>query len=175
MLISSHVLNLRRALTTSATASSYTTRLATTTKPVSSATRCVIPVETAACTKAENAICVFPWGGNDNNDQIAVKGIGWSSTPAGANGLKLWVPTPLCDVLATLSSTTIGVADTDATASALFADTLSITYGTVILNQLTADVDYASFLLPCSGFELVELQFKTATGGDAANGLWRFE
>lgn len=163
-----------KALATNSTASSFSALVATVTKPVNSSTRCVFDF-TDRAEKVRRTVRVFPYGGNDNNDQISTKVVGWNrvkpspSQPGPA--VDLWVPSLVCEILSTLSSTLTGVAGQAVVATEFFADTVASTKGNDVLTNGTADVDVASFTCDTGGYELVEVICITATGGDASNAL----
>lgn len=156
----------RIAYTTAPTSSSYTTRLATTTRPVLSATRAIFDRKEV---NNPGTICIVPFATATNNQTGSVKVIGWNVTVTG-----LYVPEFVCDVACTFSSTLVGVVGADVTDVMLFADILSLTNGIAVLRQGTGDVDTASFLADVGGFELVEVECKVGTATDT-NALVRFQ
>lgn len=169
--LSSLVSDWKKAQSTNSTATSFSASLATATKPEASATRSIISVVKSM--RDSNTLCVMPYGGNDNNDVINQKVRGWNFIKsAGTYGL--WVPSLICEVQATLSSTLVGVAGEDVVATELFADILTLTTGIAVLKQGTADIDAATYLVDVSGFELVEITYDLGAGGDTQNALYRF-
>ena len=165
---------LRKGQSTNSTSNAWGTNLPTITQPAASATRSVV------CSRTElgssrTTLEVTPYGGNTNNDIINLKVLGWNRTPGTTSPYvaPLWVPHLICEVQATLSSTLVGVAGRDVIATEFFADTLTLTYGVAVLYQGAGDVDIARFECGISGFEIVEIDYKTGTGGDTMNSLWR--
>lgn len=169
----SFVSHWKKAQSTNSTSSAFAALVPTKTKPAASATRSVFPMSHLGL-RDQNTLVVKPFGGNDNNDTFNVKVSGWNFIKqSGKDGL--WVSTFLCQVLCTLSSTLVGLAGEDVAATEFFCDTLSLTTGSAVLRQGTADVDIAEFLVDVSGHELVEITYDIATGADAMNALVRFD
>lgn len=165
MEIEAVVTSLKRAQTTNSTDTSYTARRSTVTRPAASATRSVFDVgQGPSRTTAE----IWPVGGNDNNDVVNYKVVGWNKTISG-----LYVKTPICEIQATLSSTLVGVASQDVIATEFFADTITLTSGAATIRTGVVDEDEASILVDISGFELWEILYKLGAGGDVANALVR--
>ena len=101
--------------------------------------------------------------------------IGWKPTE-GKVGTVLWVPTPIFEVQATLS-TLAGVGSSDVPSTCLFADTLSLSsgYGSTdpngtLINSPTGNIA-AHALVPVQGFDYIQWLVKTGTCTDA-NVLW---
>lgn len=118
------------------------------------------------------ALRVTPYGGNDNNDQLSVKVVGWNRlVPLPQQGNVIWRPRLICQVLCTLSSSLPGLAGGDVLSTEYYADTISLTTGVALIYQGTADTDVAWFLCDVSGYERVEVLGKLETGGDTMNWL----
>lgn len=172
MQLASLVMNWRKAQTTNSTATSFSALLPTVTKPERSATRGVFDLGDQA-ERSQNTLLVMPYGGNDNNDIMNVKVVGWDFLKdSGARGL--WVPSVICEVQGTMSSTLVGVASEDVVATELFCDTLTLTTGVAVLRTGTADIDPAWFEVDVYGYRMVELTYDLGTGGDTQNALVRF-
>lgn len=119
--------------------------------------------------REQNTLVVLPIGGTNDNTTLTVKVSGWRSVqPITADGLAQYVSTPLCTVAATLSINLPGNANRAVVAADLFADALTLSAGTAVLYQGTADVDPAMFLCDISGFELVTIDpfLGTAAGAN---------
>lgn len=170
--LESLVSNWKLAQTTNSTATSFSASIVTLTKPEASATRSVIALPGPG-SRTSNTLVVMPFGGNTNNDVINQKVTGWNfSKNDGTRGI--WVPSLICEVQATLSSTLVGLASEDVIATEFFADILTLTTGIAVLMQGTADVDPATYIVDVSGFELVEITYDLGSGGDTQNALYRF-
>ena len=168
----SQVNNLQLAQSTNSTDGSFSALIPTLTRPARSATRAVFDLG-APGLRSSNVIVVYPFGGSSDDETINVKVTGWNfSKDGGTRGM--WVSTLICEVLATLSSTLLGLANEDVVAAEFFADTLSLTKGKASLYQGTSNVDIARFKAPVSGFEIVELTFDLGTA-DTQNALVRFD
>jgi hypothetical protein len=161
-----------RGQETNATITSYTVQVPTKTRPAASATRTVIDFD-VDFTKVSNTLRVWPYGGNDNNDLVHVKVVGCNRVrPQSDMRVDMYFPSFICEVQGTLSSALLGLAGEAVVATNFFCDIISITNGTALAFQNTADVDLAWFQCDASGFELVELIPRRGTGGDSANCLW---
>lgn len=168
-----------KAQATNSTDASFPSSLATVTKPAVSATRAVFDMGQGT---NRTTIRVTPYGVGANNQTMNVMVMGWNQvlvpgTTGGSTSTAtkaLWVSRHICEVQGTVSSTLVGVAGTDITATSLFCDVLTLTTGVAVLYQGTADADTASFIADCSTFELVEVMFKLGTVATSMNALVQF-
>lgn len=165
--------NWKKALAASSTNASFAALIPTVTKPATSTSRIVFD-RTDQGTLRQNTIIVLPYGGDDDNDQVKLKVSGWNLSQNGATR-GLWVPTLICEVLATLSSTLPGIANEDVVATEFFADTITLTTGIAIVVSGTSNVDVCGFVADVSGYQMVEVAVAKGTGGDHINALVRFD
>lgn len=174
--VATPITRVRRALATSGVASSFTAAagLSTFTEPdVTSATRCILSRKDVS--RADNTLIrVKPFGGNNDNETISVKAIGWNRIGAQFGGPKFqWESNIICQVAGTLSSALLGLTGGRVAATEFFCDALTLTYGTAVLYQGLADVDHAWFEFFSDGYEYVELLFAVGTA-DGSNALVSF-
>lgn len=144
----------------------------TSTEPAASATRTVITTKGSPI-KEGVTLKVTPFGGDANNDVINVKVQGWNSAPA-TGYTTLYESHEVCEVSCTLSSALPGIAGTVVVATEFHCDTLSLTKGTAVLHQGTADIDVAWFECDVSSYEYVEVLYSKGAGGDQMNCLYKF-
>lgn len=170
IVVAADIARLIKGMATNATASSFSALLATATKPAASSTRTVIDRGKGP---SRCVIRVIPFAVATNNQTMSVKVVGWHmSRKDSITPVPLWVANTICLVACTMSSTLVGVAGADVVTTELFADTLSLTNGTAVLDQGTADVDTASFIADVSGYELVEI-IPIIGSSTSANTLYR--
>lgn len=143
----------------------------TTTKPAASATRTLI--ERGVGFDDRVSMCVWLYGGNDNNDVVNVKVLGWNRAETTA-GVQQWFSAVICEVQGTLSSALLGNALMPVLATEFFCDTLTLTSGIAVLFNGTADVDIATFICGVSFYELVTIDGSLGAGGNAVNWLYTF-
>ena len=167
--IGGYVDDWKQAQTTNSTATSFSALLATLTKPSASATRSIIERKKGATEL--NTLRVMPFGGSSDNETVITKVTGWNFVKGdGTRGM--WVPQFVCEVLATLSSTLVGLANEAVIATEFFADTLSLTAGIAVLTQGTGDLDAAYFDVDISSYELVEITYDLGSA-DTQNALYK--
>jgi hypothetical protein len=117
-------------------------------------------------------VLVLPYGTTSNNHTGNVRLVGWRGLNLGAGKPTLWMPTVLCELAFTLSSTPVGIAGCDVVATELFADTITVTTGSTtansqILNVVSGAGDYVAYAVQeLFGFQKLELSFKVGTATD---------
>lgn len=111
------------------------------------------------------------FGAGADNATFSARLYGWKQTQ-GLNATSLWVPVPLLQVVATLS-TTVGVASADVVATDRFADTLVLASGFgatdpngVLVTSPTGEL-VAHLMVSLHGFGAFQWAF--TTGGSATN------
>lgn len=153
------IAKLRRALADNSTAASYTAVTPTATKPETTTTRAVVDLLAAGGRFSNNCLKVIPFGGDANNETLAMQVIGWNWSIDD----ELWIPQLIAELALTLGNIATG------TTNEFMCDTLVITHGVadegvqIVTNGADAPA-YALIKLP--GFELIEFQFKTSTGAN---------
>lgn len=176
MTIDVPVMELQRGLAVSSTIANFTAAAQNPigTKPTASATRAVF--DRGRGRQERNSLVLYPFGNNDNNDQIKLKVMGWSRViPEPQNNFQEWIGVMVAELLCTLSNAIPGVALRPVVATDLFADTISLTSGLAVLFQGTADIDLAWAMVPVDGYEIVEVLPVLGANGDGANFLYAFK
>ena len=160
--MTSYASKLELARATSATDSSFPSKVPTTTAP-SGAGVLSDPLTGNASTQW---LQVVPFGDGADNATFDLRVIAWKPTTNG-----LWIPTVLAQAACTLC-TAVGVTSADVTNTQRFADTIALT-------QVQANVDskvssptsdlVGSFLVETRGATLIEITFDlgSATGANA--------
>lgn len=157
-----------KALSANNLTNAYPTTAPTGSQPTVGTNGVIDPTEVTG--KAWQTVQVLPFGGNNDNDQIVVRVVGWNRTKTSG----LWVPRILAEVTATLSSSITGVAAHDVLNTEFFADDLTLTSGGIaVLYKGATDSLPAFFEVDINGSALISVQCKTGTAGDAANALYR--
>lgn len=178
----------QRALVTNYVTNGYPTIIPTTTAPVPSQTNGIfapggMPLAHTLGMNHDPALvapqsliaCFFGAGANGNTFKSML--IGWKQTD-GQSNTSLWIPCPLFEVTATLTSSAIGIASSDVAATSLFAGTLSLTSGSTttdtIGTQLAAPVSTTVGHLVTSlhGFGVFQWIFTTGGSATNCNALW---
>lgn len=178
----------QRALTANYATNGYPTLIPTTTPPVPSQANGIfapggMPKANTLGMNQDPALvapqsliaCFFGTGSNGNTFKSML--VGWKQTD-GQNNTSLWVPCPLFEVTATLTSSAVGIAGSDVAATSLFAGTLSLTANSpttdTIGTQLTAPISTMVGHLVTSLHGFGAFQWIFTTGGSATdcNALW---
>jgi hypothetical protein len=161
----------RKAMAAATTSTSFTAKIPTTTKPAASSTRSVIDLLSpnygiTASPHLPKYVLVVPYGTDANNETLDMRLWGWNKT---TDATPVWVPQLLFQIAVTLGNIDAAALE----ASALLADTITITYGPDELTEISPANDVSAQLLThVRGCELLEFDFDIGTGA-AANCLWR--
>lgn len=125
----------------------------------------------------QNCIKVMLYGTDANNETVAARFYVWSLLiELGDMDTAVWIPTLLCEVTGTLSSTIVGVSGGIVNASQMFCDTLAIV-GTSGNDDVSIDIvspandTPAHIVMDFKGGQLFEPVLEIGTGA-SANGLW---
>jgi hypothetical protein len=177
---------LKKALTTDSTASSFASKVMTFTEPTGNG---VIdfgdPGEEVPC-----FLLLWPYATSGDNDTMDMRVIGWRRLLSTAQGRTAWLPGALGQFTCTMSAQ-VGVAGAPVVATERFADTI-VEHATVKLDGRTVDsaaatpIFYGSTVMhspandligmiqmPLRGCEKVEILFDTtAAGTTAMNALY---
>ena len=159
---------LRKVLSSNSTASSFTAKIPTATKPAGESVVDVfdMAIGQAVETYLPKYCQVIPFGTDANNETLTMRVWGWSkeSTSSG-----LWIPQLLLEVTVTL-----GNVDAAAIADDTYmADTLAIAAGDANAAVVSPANDTpGSFLLHLRGIQMIEFDFKTGTAA-SSNAYWR--
>lgn len=161
---------LRKALTTNSTATSFTAKNATTTKPSGAGIFDLLAVDVNVSSQGmAKFIQLIPFGTNGDNDTFDMQLWGWSKT---TDTTPVWVPQLLVELNVVLCAATQGEADT------YLADTLTIAKGDADASKISpagTSNFVASILVHLRGCELIEFEFDLAGGQEAVscNSYWR--
>ena len=129
--------------------------------------------------RGQNAVMLKVFGAGVNNNTLSVRVIAWNKIASPTEGLAVWSPNVLVELLCTLSSTPIGLAGKVVVATDLFADTMAITGTTanagvgVNVNSPANDTE-AYAIVNLYGAQLVEFTFKTGSVATNCNAIARF-
>lgn len=125
----------------------------------------------------QNCIRVLPYAIGSNNNTFSLRVIGWDyvgNNPNPGEVRRLWIPTPLCEVACTISSTQVGIVNSQVLNTEMFADTISLTYGNLNVGidivSTAADI-VAHFVLDLKGCQKYELIFTTGGSATSCNAL----
>lgn len=185
-LLMTQALNWQRARQANATDNGYPSKLPTATEPANS-----LGTNAAQATSAsvfdwanpsksdvgQNGIMGMLYGVGANNVTFSARVIGWRWLMEGDPNSAIWVPTDLCELQATLSSTLVGLAGKLLTATDCLADTITLTGTTANANVGVEIVSPANdrpayFILDVKGFQKIEFIFTTGASATSCNTLW---
>ena len=165
-------LTLRKALASNSLATSFTTKIPTTTAPDTvAAVNGVFDLTdpqygVGVNGRIQRFIQLIPFGGNTQNLTYDMRVWGWSKT---GEATPIWIPQLLLDVTCTLGS----ISATAVAANMLMVDTITINDGDDAAADISPEEDLsASVLLHLRGCERIEFDFDR-TGADACNCFWR--
>lgn len=153
-----------KLLSSNSTDSSFASKVPTVTEPTGTG---VLELSSIPGSMSDNILLV-PFGAGNDDTTFVLRLIGWRKVSA------LWVPIPLCQVTATLS-TAVGVSGAAVTDSDRFADTLALASGfnsnvsTEIVSP-TGNI-IAHVMQDVKGFAKVEITFDM-TGATSGNALY---
>jgi hypothetical protein len=145
------------------TASSFAPKVATVTRPSGTG---IIAIEQVGRFTRNNVI-VIPYGIGADNTTMSARVISWRE----ASGL--WIPTIVCEVACTLS-TSIGVAAQTVLDTERFADTLSLTLGNAGVDCQVfspANNTPAHVVVDAKGASVLEVIFTTGGSATSCNAL----
>lgn len=178
--------NFFRFRSTNATDASFPSRVPTLTAPsgagnnVAQATASAVRIlRDADCPTGlvSNRMLLMPFGAGSNNNTMSVRLYAWNYfIDAGDAVQALWIPTLLCELACTLSSSVTGAANGTLGTSQLFADTLVLTYGN---DDVSIDIVSPANDLPAhavvdiKGAQRVELTTTTGSSATSCNALGR--
>ena len=161
----------RKAVTVSATSTSYTAKVPTTTKPSGTGVFNLFDRDLgiAIDTYIPKYLLLVPFGSDANDETFDMRLWGWSKT---LEATPLWVPQLIADLNCTLGN----IAATALGTNHFLCDTIVIDKGSAEKTFLDptspADDTTGSVLAFLRGVELIEFDFDL-TGGAGANCLWR--
>ena len=187
MLVQTLSNNSRKVRRTNATDNGFPSKLITATKPTGIGDSAAQATESAiifdgsnAGAATYNAVVLQFFGAGANNNTFSARVIGWSKLIEDGNVVtQVWVPTDLCELAVTLSSTLVGLAGKTVVATDLFADTIALT-GTTANDDVSIDIVSpandrpAHVVLDIKGFQIIEVTFTTGASATDCNGLFRF-
>lgn len=165
----------RRMLTTSATDTSFPSKIPTATKPSESATSGVIDLRGI---DNLNTVLLVPFGAGSDTDTFVMRVIGWSSCEVVGDSDRLWIPTTLGDFTCTLTTAT-GVASKSLVVADKFCDTIVNVAAYDDLDGITfrvrspANDTIASILIDVEGHQMLEVTFDM-TGATSGNCLAKY-
>lgn len=155
-----------KALSTSSTASSFTTKTPTGTEPTGNAI-----ISFTQSLKMPTYLEFLPYGLGDDNDEFSMRVWAWRQFRAS----NLWIPKLLCEVACVMCAST-GVAGTDVVATERFVDAITLVFGNdgENIRRLSPGSDLiASLLVDVQGAQKIELDFDMTTGAPTnANALY---
>lgn len=167
---------LRKASSTNSTATAFTAKIPTATKPSGAAVHDLFDGDygVAIETYLPDYVQIIPFGTDGNNDTFDMRLWGWSRAYTGTSS-ELWIP----QLLASLSVVLGNVDGSAIAASTFLADSITVNVGAAAgqfrdLVQ-TANDTPASVIFHIRGCELLEFDFDLAGGQEAAsmNAYWR--
>jgi hypothetical protein len=147
-----------KGLTTSSTASSFTSLVPTTTEPTGDGVR-------AYGSEGMNTLLVVPYGAGTEDTTFSLRVTGWRRIAT------LWVPILMGEVACTLSAT-VGIASATVTNTDRFCDTITSVSGpsgTVIYSPTADEIGYV--MLDAAGFQKIQFTFDM-TGATNGNVLY---
>lgn len=161
------VRDFRRALAANSTATGFTAKLPTATKPASAGVIDLFADSGEGINAPPNIpkyAQLVPYGTDSNDQTFSQRLWGWSATDQG-----VWIPQLLLQLDVTLGN----IAATAIAASHLLADTIALAAGDAHAEMISPANDTpASVLVHLRGSQLIEFDWDM-TGAASANCLWR--
>lgn len=161
----------RRALSTNATATSFTAKTPTATKPSGNGVFDLLASSVNVGVNVPRFIDMVPYGTDGSNDTFSYRVWGWSKLNDATLGI-VWIPRLLLE-----ASITIGnVAATVLGSGNCLADTISIVDGDATSPVISTESDTgASIIIHSRGSELIEFDWDLAGAQEAVsmNCLWK--
>jgi len=136
-----------KALSTSATDTSFPSRIPTATRP------------STAIENQGDTLTFAPYGEAANDDTFDLRVIGWSIRK------DIWIPTVICQ-LACTHCTAVGLANRDIVAAERFCDAITLTNGIAVLPSVPANT-IATATVDIEGFDFFEFTFDLGAGANA--------
>lgn len=163
-----------------ATATSFQSRIPTTTEPTvgDSSTSGTVGGGIIRVGGGEkfvpNNLLIVPFGTGSDTNTFKMRLLGWKATKGGL-ATRLWVPIPLVEYTCTVT-TAVGIAAKYLVATDRFCDTLSLAsgYNANVSTELitpTGDI-IASLVVDVKGFDLLEFQFDRNSSATSCNALY---
>lgn len=165
----SNIRDLARVLTTSSTATSFASKVATVTEPTGEGVISLIKGNDKHGRDGYETIELMPFGGGADDETFDMRAVGWRKV--NSQPYALWVPTVICEASVVLCSAT-GVAGTAVLNTDFFADAITVNKGIGIVPSLTANTMAAVLIVAVDGFEKVEVTFDRTGTSDTANALY---
>lgn len=179
----------QRVRQTNATDNGFPTRVPRTTRPSGVGDNAAQATASAVIDRSQllddflgqNVLRLAFFGAGSNNNTFSARVIAWDNVDEQASQndeADIWVPTVLCELAVTLSSTPVGLAGTVLNASQLFADTIALT-GTTANDDVSIDIvspandTIAHVCLDMKGAQLIEVTFTTGGSATSCNALWK--
>ncbi len=154
----------KKALTTSATDTSFPSRIPRATEPTHDGVH-ALSASPYNGGLAQNGLVLVPYGLGDDDDVFAMRVIGWRRLGDDIATL-IWVPVILAELTCTMS-TAVGLAGRLILNTERFCDTIALVTGnddvSVDIVSPTGNV-IAHAILDLKGFQKVEFTFDTTTG-----------
>ena len=152
--------------TNSLVTSSWPARIPTTTKPSGEGI-----IDNGAGV-VSNYLMIIPFGTSADGTQFQTRVLGWSKVSG--TGTTVWIPVKLLNAqVCTLSSTCLGVDDSNFENEEFLCDTIATVTGTDLVEVVSpADNTVAHLTLDTKGFEIIEVFFLRNTA-DSCNAFYR--
>jgi hypothetical protein len=156
-------------LAANTTATAITAKVATITKPVTTATAAIIDPKRPSggiSLFARQILRLMPFGTAAANLTGLVTVLGWQKNNDG-----LWIPTPICLLTCTFSAA-VGVAAHIPANTDFLCDAIVVSKGSGYVPSVTADVEPAIAEVPVDGYELIEVGFGRNGSSASVNALY---
>lgn len=161
--IGTEAMDFRKALTTSATDTSFLSKIPTGTEPTGAGVHDIH----GGVGIMQNGMIVVPFGIGSDNHTFDMRIIGWRCVGRNA-ATAIWVPVIIAQLAVTLSAA-VGIAGKTILNTERFADTLALTTGnddvSIDVVSPTGDV-IAHAVVDLKGFSKVEFTFDLGSGTD---------
>lgn len=162
---------LKKVQSSNSTDASFDALVSTTTEPTGDG---VIDLVDLGGYQHNNAKFI-PFGTDANNETFKMRISGWRPLEI-SGSTTLWVPTLLCEVTVTLSSTQAGVAGAGVVATEYFADTLTLTYPATdgISTQVVSPANDlpGHVVIDCKGCAKLRVDFDRNSSAASCNALY---
>ncbi len=133
---------------------------------------------------APRGLMLLPFGAGASTNTFLLNVLGWGPTGLGV-GQPLWLPETIGQFTVTLGTGT-GVAGADLTSTALFATTITATFGPTLVTSGQGAYSWSDWLIlspgsnalgsiivPSFGFPLLEVIFSTGGSATSCNSMFR--
>lgn len=124
----------------------------------------------------QNGVLILPYAIGSNNNTFSMRVIGWRRFGDNPETY-IWLPVTLLEVLCTVDSGLVGLANKTIIATEMFCDTITIVGTTGNPNvscEIVSPADAASIahiVVDAKGFEKIELSFSTGSVATSANAI----